>query len=63
MENWDPFSRLSAEAKDYVCECGEVCEPASAKWRWAGGYGEHYHGYPIGHVPVFKKPVKEKTNG
>lgn len=39
----------------YVCECGAVCDPVSSEWRCAGSYWEHYHGYPMGHVPVFAK--------
>ena len=41
--------------KLYVCECGAVCDPVSSEWRCAGSYWEHYHGYPMGHVPVFAK--------
>jgi hypothetical protein len=40
----------------YICECGKVCDPFSPDWRWAGTNWQHYHGYPIGHVEVFKKP-------
>jgi hypothetical protein len=41
--------------KDYVCDCGKVCEPLSSEWRWDGQNWQHYHGYPIGHVIVLKK--------
>jgi len=39
--------------EQFICECGQKLEPASSDWRCAGSYWEHYHGYPIGHVPVF----------
>jgi hypothetical protein len=50
----DPFFPARWE---FVCECGEVLDPLSPDWRCAGSYWEHYHGYPIGHAAVFKRPL------
>ena len=44
------LDRHLAEATEWVCECGQQCNPMSADWRWNGFAWEHYHGYPIGHV-------------
>jgi hypothetical protein len=40
---------------EWICECGAKLDELSSKWRCAGSYWEHYHGYPIGHVPVLRK--------
>ena len=44
---------------------GEVCPECKAKpvsvsphWRWNGVRWEHYHGYPVGHIPTELPEVK-----
>jgi hypothetical protein len=51
----DPFADLNLG--EWICECGAQLDPLSSEWRCAGSYWEHYHGYPIGHVPVFRQPL------
>ena len=48
------------DAPNWICECGKVCNPVggslneASNWRWAGNHWQHYHGYPIGHIMVFR---------
>ena len=36
-----------------VCPaCGEKPDPVSPHWRFNGTRWEHYHGYPVGHIPT-----------
>ena len=40
-------------AESWRCSsCGQVCDPVSAEWRWAGSCWEHSHGGQLGHFPA-----------
>lgn len=44
-----------SDAANWKCECGAVCDPFAAAWRWSGIAWEHHHDYPLGHVPATRQ--------
>lgn len=48
------FNNFEEDREFVICECGAKLD-LSADWRFNGRNWEHFHGYPIGHVVVFKK--------
>lgn len=47
---------LFPDAGQWVCDCGQTCDPVSPDWRWNGRDWCHHHGYPVGHVQAQRKP-------
>ena len=43
-----------ADALNWRCSCGAVCDPFAASWRWSGIEWEHAHDYPLGHCAAFR---------
>lgn len=58
-ERRDRLHKFMAEATEWVCECGERCDPCSPKWRSTGSAWEHHHEYPMGHVRAHHEPKAE----
>ena len=59
-KKWNP-----PPTEGFVCECGE--KPAFdgnlekvSRWRWLDGHWQHFHGYPIGHVDVYRQEPHEE---
>ena len=50
----------------WYCECGERLDETavmSGKWRSAGDHWQHYHGYPVGHVPCYHSELRPEPSG
>jgi hypothetical protein len=63
-DHWHIVARTSdalldhlKDARNWLCECGQRCNPTEGDWRWNGTAWEHHHGYPIGHVPATRVPL------
>jgi len=57
MMHRDTIVQHSADAVQWLCECGQRCDSFSSEWRWNGAEWEHHDGYPIGHVPATLTPI------
>jgi len=60
----DRLQRLAVElekAQEWVCECGERCNPCSGTWRFNGRDWEHSHG-SLGHFTAERKPERELSD-
>lgn len=44
-----------ADALNWVCDCGALCNPSDASWRWNGEAWEHSHGGQAGHFVATRK--------
>lgn len=56
MENGTDFNPY-IDPTEWLCDCGQRCDPMAAEWRWNGRDWEHHHGYPVGHVTATRAPA------